>query len=69
MEKLRDKILSRLAIFAEGKSADETADAILALLAEDRAELVEVVNFYATDGPDGMVARNAIANVVNGGAA
>lgn len=32
-QKLREKVLSRLAIFAEGKPADETADAILALFA------------------------------------
>jgi len=40
MDTMRERVLSRLAIFAEGKPADETADAIMAIVAGDREKLV-----------------------------
>jgi hypothetical protein len=47
-----------------------TIEAIIAALArseEREVALVEALRFYATDGHDGLVARNALADVVNGG--
>ena len=40
MDTMRERLLSMLAIFAEGKPADETADAIMSIVAEDREKLV-----------------------------
>ena len=44
MDTMRERLLSRLAIFAEGKPADETADAIMAIVAEDREKLVAALD-------------------------
>ena len=46
MDTMRERLLSRLAIFAEGKPADDTADAILAIVAEDREKLVRALEQY-----------------------